>query len=335
MFKRVPLLLVGLIVGLPLAFGQPSQAPEWKHGLELRVRKAGEADFTKDTKRFGTEVFLDKNTNQWVAISETGWLGAPRAPKAGAKEAQAPRWLHALELKCRKAGEADFTKDTKRWSIEVFRDDATNQVVYICENGALALVPAGSAAPPKDQPKAPTWLHGLEVKCRKGGEVDFTKETKRIGIEVFRDENTGNIIYITDTGAIAAIPGGGISPASPIKGPLWLHGLEFRVRRADEPNFTKETRNFGAEIFRDENTNQLFYITETGAIAVVPATGVSRSTDTKPPKWLHGLELKCRKAGESDFSKETKRWGIEVFQDPNTGLIVYIAETGSLAVPVK
>lgn len=54
--------------------------------------------------------------------------------------------------------------------------------------------------------------------------------------------------------------------------------------------------------------------------------------DTKAPKWLHGLEFKVRKAGEADFNKETKKYGIEVFRDENNGNLVYISETGSIAV---
>ena len=47
---------------------QDRKEPVWKHGLEFRVRKAGEADFSKDTKRYGAEVFLDRNTNLAVYL---------------------------------------------------------------------------------------------------------------------------------------------------------------------------------------------------------------------------------------------------------------------------
>ncbi len=55
--------------------------------------------------------------------------------------------------------------------------------------------------------KAPKWLHGLEFKVRKAGEADFKPDTKKYGIEVFRDENNGNLVYISETGSIAVVPG--------------------------------------------------------------------------------------------------------------------------------
>src|ERR1700687_5573693 len=48
------------------------------------------------------------------------------------------------------------------------------------------------------QVKKPQWLHGLSVKVRLAAEDGFTDKTKKVGIEVFRDENNGNLIYITE-----------------------------------------------------------------------------------------------------------------------------------------
>ena len=56
------------------------------------------------------------------------------------------------------------------------------------------------------QVKKPQWLHGLSVKVRAAKEEDFTESTKKVGIEVFRDENNGNLIYITETGSISVVP---------------------------------------------------------------------------------------------------------------------------------
>jgi hypothetical protein len=54
--------------------------------------------------------------------------------------------------------------------------------------------------------KAPTWLHGFNVKSRKANEYDFNKDTKKIGIEVYKDEENGNIIYVSEAGSIAVLP---------------------------------------------------------------------------------------------------------------------------------
>jgi len=73
--------------------------------------------------------------------------------------------------------------------------------------GAFAVQLLPNAIAQDKQPKAPTWHHGLGLKVRKGDEADFNKDTKKIGLEVYRDENNGNWIYITENGSIAVVPG--------------------------------------------------------------------------------------------------------------------------------
>jgi hypothetical protein len=53
--------------------------------------------------------------------------------------------------------------------------------------------------------KAPIFLHGMEVRSRKAGEPDFNDKTKKWGIEVYKDENNGNTIYVSETGSIAVV----------------------------------------------------------------------------------------------------------------------------------
>ena len=53
--------------------------------------------------------------------------------------------------------------------------------------------------------KKPTWSHGLLLRVRKADEPDFNKDTKKVGVEVFTDENNGNLIYISETGSIAVV----------------------------------------------------------------------------------------------------------------------------------
>jgi len=51
------------------------------------------------------------------------------------------------------------------------------------------------------------WSHAFNLPCRKSKEADFTKDTQKFGIEVFRDKTTGNLIYVSETGSIAVVPG--------------------------------------------------------------------------------------------------------------------------------
>ena len=41
----------------------------------------------------------------------------------------------------------------------------------------------------------PKWLHAMELRARKAGEIDW-KDAKKHSIEVFRDENNGNRLYV-------------------------------------------------------------------------------------------------------------------------------------------
>src|SRR5262249_52889569 len=68
MVKRLvwSLTLMGAIAALGWILEQALYAqdtgkpPDWKHGLNLPVRKAGETDITDKTQRLGVEAFVDK-----------------------------------------------------------------------------------------------------------------------------------------------------------------------------------------------------------------------------------------------------------------------------------
>ena len=338
MSKTVALIVSGLACTLMalLSFAgadDKAKPPTWLHGLEFRVRKAAEADFGADTKKLGLEAFKDPNTNLVIYVTETGAAAVAQAPSADAApdaKVETPAWLHGLKLGVRKAGEADFTKDTKKYGVEVFKDKNTGNLIYVSETGDITEAPSATAV--AGETKKPTWMHAIEFRVRKGGEADFTQGTKKYSVEVYKDENTGYLIYISETGSIAYAPGVPKATDGKTKAPTWMHGLEFRVRKAGEPDFTKDTKKYGVEVFRDENTGSLVYISETGAIAVVQGKASPPDAKPKAPTWMHGLEFRVRKAGEPEFGKDTKKWGMEVFKDENNGNLVYISETGSLAV---
>jgi hypothetical protein len=53
--------------------------------------------------------------------------------------------------------------------------------------------------------KDPKWQYGLSFQVRAANEQNFTAATKKHGVEVYRDENNGNWIYISDTGSLAVV----------------------------------------------------------------------------------------------------------------------------------
>ena len=202
--------------------------------------------------------------------------------------------------------------------------------LFITEKGNIAAT-NGKLFPGASN-KTPKWVHSVDLAVRKGGVKEWADATK-IGIEVYRDGNSQNLVYITEAGLIAIIP-----EATEVKGegkaPDWLHGLDLKCRRFDEKAFTPDTRKFGVEVYHDVTTGNLIFICETGSIAVAPApTGLKAPTaKAKEPVWTHGLNVKCRKFGEKEFSDKTRAFGAEVFRDENLDVIIYINELGNIAV---
>jgi hypothetical protein len=337
MSKRILRLLAGLpclllVAGLTARAQEKEKAPEWKHALELRARKAGEEDFTKDTKKYGVEVYLDTN-GAGLHLTETGSLAviSGKLFKPAEGKIKDPLWQHALALGARKAGEKEFTKDTRRFGFEVSRDENNGNLIYVSETGNIDTVAARYAERTPGKAKNPTWKHAMNLKVRKAGEKDFTKDTQKFGVEVFKDENNGNLIYLTETGSFAVVPGKLVGDGTG-KEPAWKHGMELAVRKAGEKVFGKDTKKYGIEVFLDENNGNLIYLGETGEIAVVPAKLTKPTPATpKDPEWKHAMELSARKAGEADFAK-ARKYGVEVYSDENNGNLIYLSETGDLSI---
>lgn len=238
---------------------------------------------------------------------------------------------YAMDLRARNSTQVDFDKDTAKFGIEVYTDGYTSDAIYVSDYGALASV--GSKSFKSGEGKEPLWRHGLTLTARKAGEKDWDKG-KKFGLEVFRDENNGNLIYISERGHVAAAPVDAVTDSTEkgkIKAPKWTHAMDVKVRKAGEKDFTKETKKVGIEVFRDENNGTVVYLSETGSVGIVGSKGVGTEKG-KEPKWQHGMELSVRKVGEAKFGKDTRKFGIEVFQDEANGSLVYVSETGSIAV---
>jgi len=246
--------------------------------------------------------------------------------KGGKATTSAPKFLYGYNLRVRPGGEKDWPK-ARKIGVEVFQDETTKAAVAISEDGAITVFPAGALGEKREL----EYLTGLDMLVRKSGEAEFTQRTQRFGVELFRDLRSNRLLYACQTGAVATAP----VPGSLVedKGPRWHHGLTLKVREPDQDKFDT-AKAFGVEVYKDENTDGLLYVTETGAVAAglpAPATQPEKNKIARP-KPAYGLILRVRKADEPDFTDKTRRVGVEVFEDPNANALVYLSETGSVAV---
>lgn len=238
---------------------------QWLFAHDLRVRKGDEQSFTKDTTKYGVEVFKDAGSGKLLYVAEK--MTAAFADAAPAAADKGPAWHHALVVKVRGPTEEQFTKDTRKYGVEAFKDGNTGGLIYVSETGAVAAAAAPPKPPAADQVKAPTALYGLTLRVRRADEPDFTKDTRRFGVEVFRDENTGGLLYVSETGSIATAP----APANVQqgKGVTWLHAMTLKARPGGVNEFEKANK-YGVEVFKDNNTGYVVYVSETGSVAVLP-----------------------------------------------------------------
>ena len=263
-----------------------------------------------------------------VVAAGLAFTGSPAdvaaQPKAGEK-GPAPKFLYGHDLKVRPGTQRDWDKAVKI-GVEVFQDETVKATVGISEAGHLSVFKLG----PVGNDKTSKWVTAHDLKVRKAGEPEFTQKTKTWGVEVFRDQGSNKLLYVSEGAglAFADVPGNLVND----KGPKWHHGLEPKVRNADQDTFDNAKR-FGLEVFKDENTGGLVYISETGSLSTAAAPAMA--PDPKKiasPKPVYGLTLRVRNSDEPEFSDKTKKFGIEVFEDPNANTLFYLSETGSIAV---
>ena len=301
----------------------PVVKPEWAAAHDLKVRKGKETDWEKALK-VGVELFKDPAADSVVAITAAGQMAVTAGEFAPAKTSA---YVTGLSFKARTADEEKFTETTTLFGVEVFKGVSTGQVLFVSDRGGLTFFP-GSGGDGKE----PQFQYGLKLKVRKPGEDKFDT-AKAYGIEAYKDNNTGGMVYVTEAGMIAtakAVPDKA-PETKDVKKPKPLYGLEAKVRKFDELEFTN-AQKIGIEVFKDENTGTLIYISENGSIAAVPAPGEIKTGQKL--LWLHAFTLKARPGGEADFAK-AKKYGVEVFSDRHTGYLVYVNEAGNIAVLPK
>ncbi len=221
-------------------------------------------DYPAGKGTVGVEGFKDVGSGKLLCVSQAGMVAFAPLPAATAPAGKAPTRRHAVVLKVRKPSETDFGPTTAAFEVDCATDPATGGLIYTTAAGRLAAATAPTGPAP-DESKPPVALYGLTVRARQPGEAAFGPTTKAFGVEVFRDENTGGLLYVSETGSIAA------APAAAKPGPdgvVWTHALAVRVRPAGTSDF-KDAASVHVEAYRDSHTGHTLYVTDAGAIAVL------------------------------------------------------------------
>jgi hypothetical protein len=237
---------------------------------------------------------------------------------------------YRLELAVRRPNEKDFTRETQTLPADVLLDRKTQRRFYVGEEGkTLAVVPSARGG---ERPKAgpAKWLYRLELPVRGWDDADFAEQTPKVSVEVYRDENTGNRVYVSHTGFLAVLPAGKAPAGKPLQPPRALYRLKLKVRPYAEVEL--KYHHYNVEVYRDDNAAALLYVAANGALAVIPAGKAAAARKSEPPEWSHVLALKARKPGDDEFRQQSPVWSLEVYQDKNHDAAVYITETLRLAV---
>jgi hypothetical protein len=307
------------------AGADPASAPTEKRPLNVATLTVTVPQVGSDEKvhSFRVETFLDRQRNNWIYLSETGSLAvSPRTKDFGAEEKVVP--LYSIELRARKPGEADFTDATAMRALAVKHDPLSDSLVYISDSGSIAVA---KAKVPTGAPKNFTHLTHYGFAARKAGESEVDPNTKAFAFEIYRDENTDLLVYLSADGTIAVTAGD--HPAGPVKYSPYLHAFACKARKAGETDFTQKTNAYGIELWKDRTSGIVYYASQIGSMALT--SGKVSGDSTLAPTWVTRIKLGVRK-DEGNLPDDDRMGSVEIYRDENSGNLIYLCETGHIAV---
>jgi hypothetical protein len=257
-------------------------------------------------------------------------LTHPAAAAPSESEAR-PEKLYRLDLRARKPAEKEFSRDSRSLVVQVFLDREADRLYYVAEDGKALAVTAAAKDAAKHTDKAARSLHRLLLPVRGWDDKTFGTDTPKVGVEVYRDENNGNLVYVSHTGSLAVVSGPKATAGKPTGEPKWLDRLPLRVREQCD-DFCLPTLRCNVEVYRDENSGCVVYVADNGSLAVISPVKGGAGKETREPVWSHALSLKARAYGENDFTNKTAAVTLEVYRDEPRATWVYVTDGLRLAV---
>jgi hypothetical protein len=241
--------------------------------------------------------------------------------------------LYRLDLRARKPSEKEMPRDRQPVAVHVFLD--RDRLFYVADEGkVLAVVSAGKdAGKRKDRP--PQLSHRLLLPVRTSDEDRIGEATAKVSVEVYRDENNGNLVYLTHEGAVAVVAGVKPSAGKADKEAKWLGRLRMKVRE-NADDFGRAILHCSVEVYCDENTGCVIYAAEKRGFAVVAGAKAAEEKDEQAAEWSHALSFRVRAPNEDDFTAKTATFDTEVYRDEARDTWVYVLPSFRLAaVPAR
>jgi hypothetical protein len=250
---------------------------------------------------------------------------APLAAAFGDAKDQ-PDKKYRLEMPVAKAG----ATEPHTIAADVFLDKKASLLFYAVQQKSLAIAPGDEKTVGKGDKEAKQ-LYRHVLKVRKWDDNDMDDKTPRTAVEVFRDENNGNLVYVSDTGSVAVVPAPKEAPGKKAPETKWLYRLKLKVRPAGETCFAFGELKCNVEVYRESDSGRLLYVTEYGNLAVCAPGRAFDAKEAKGPEWSHALELKVRPPEQNEWKQDTPKFGIEVYNDPNSQTTLYVPQTFAVA----
>jgi hypothetical protein len=176
----------------------------------------------------------------------------------------------------------------------------------------------------------PERSHRLELPARQPDEKEFTKDTRIVAVDVYRDEKASRWWYVGAEGKTLAVVPSGKGEGGTAGKAKWLRRLVLPVRSYNDQEFAANTPKISVEVYRDERTGHRVHVSHTGALAVSLADEAPAASPVPVPKWLYRLPLKVRHYDR--FETAYHRYNVEVYRDAPGGALLYVAGNGNLAV---
>jgi hypothetical protein len=247
--------------------------------------------------------------------------GCSLLPRESASQERVLARSYRLGLEVDKAG----AKTSRTFPVDVYVEKEAGRLIYVGDRGKwLAVAEAGNMG----DDKPPKKLYRLVLPVRTWDEEKVGERTRKFNVAVYRDETSGLLVYISETGALA-VEAGEAKLGDRARPPTPLYRMRLKVRQPGDGTPQFPILRCNVEVYRDENTGQLLYIAEGGAIAIAPGGAIEKP---KPAVFSHGVALKARGYDEPTFRPETARIEPETYRDENAGNTVYITSTLRLAV---